>query len=96
MALRSIHDRIPEQARAVSGLIGCDPARPAPAATPRTIIERLNRDVVAILKSADGSIFLIEQGMDPVPSTPEAFGDYIKSEIAKGSKVIEEMGLKGN
>ena len=39
---------------------------------------------------------MLEQGMDPAPSTPEAFGDYIKFEIAKWAKVIKEMGLKGN
>lgn len=68
----------------------------APAATPRPIIERLNRDVVAVLKSPDGSKFLIEQGMDPAPTTPEAFGDYIKSEIAKWARVIKDIGLKPN
>lgn len=66
----------------------------APANTPRPIIERLNRDVVAVLKSPEGSKFLLDQGIDPAPSTPDEFANYIKSEIAKWARVIKDIGLK--
>ncbi len=68
----------------------------APAGTARPIIERLHRDVTAILKSPDTVKFLGEQGLDPFTSTPEAFGDYIRAEIAKWSRVIKDIGIKAN
>ncbi len=68
----------------------------APAGTPRPIIDRLHRDVTGILKSPDTTKLLTEQGMDPTTSTPEAFGEYIKSEIAKWARVIQDIGLKAN
>lgn len=68
----------------------------APAGTPRAIIERLHRDVTGILKTPDTVKFLSDQGLDPITSTPEIFGDYIKSEIDKWSKVIKDIGLKSN
>ena len=37
---------------------------------------------------------LFKQGLDAAPSTPEAFGAYIKSETAKWAKVIKASGAK--
>ena len=34
------------------------------------------------------------QGLEPTPTTPEAFGAYIKSEIAKWSKLVKAAGVK--
>jgi tripartite-type tricarboxylate transporter receptor subunit TctC len=38
--------------------------------------------------------FLLAQGFEPVGGTPEEFGAYIKSEIAKWGKVIRTAGIK--
>jgi|RhiMethySRZTD1v2_1073278.scaffolds.fasta_scaffold65494_3 tripartite-type tricarboxylate transporter receptor subunit TctC len=65
-----------------------------PAKTPRPIIDRLNREFTAVLKLPDVSELLFKQGLDPAPSTPEAFGAYIKSETAKWAKVIKASGAK--
>src|SRR5688572_21338709 len=51
-----------------------------PAKTPRPIIDRLNKDFVAVLNMPDVRDVLFKQGLDAAPSTPEAFGAYIKSE----------------
>lgn len=67
-----------------------------PAKTPRAIINRLNKDVAAALTSPDVKDLLFKQGLDAAPDTPEEFGAYIKSELAKWAKVIKAAGLKAN
>ncbi len=66
----------------------------APAQTPRAIVERLHREVVKILGVAEMRERLVAQGFEPVGGTPEQFGAYIKTEIAKWGKVIREAGIR--
>ena len=66
----------------------------APAKTPRAAIERLNAETVKILGSAALRDIYFTQGLEPTPSTPEAFGAYIKSEIAKWAKLVKAAGVK--
>jgi tripartite-type tricarboxylate transporter receptor subunit TctC len=61
----------------------------APAGTPRAVIERLNRDLVAILKSAEINRQFIEQGIEPAPSSPEAFGKFIRAEFEKWGRLLK-------
>jgi tripartite-type tricarboxylate transporter receptor subunit TctC len=65
-----------------------------PAKTPRSIIDRLHDDFVAVLNSPDVKQVLFNQGLDAAPSTPQEFGAYIKSETAKWAKVIKASGAK--
>jgi tripartite-type tricarboxylate transporter receptor subunit TctC len=65
----------------------------APAKTPRPIVDRLNKEIVAVLNSPDIKAFLFKQGLDVAPSTPEAFAAYIRSEKAKWEKVIKAANL---
>ena len=65
-----------------------------PAKTPRPIIERLNKEFTAVLNAPDVKDILFKQGLDVHPSTPEAFGAYIKSETTKWAKVIKASGAK--
>ena len=65
-----------------------------PAKTPRPIVDRLNREFTAVLNMPDIKEVLFKQGLDAAPSTPEAFGAYIKSETAKWAKVIKAAGAK--
>lgn len=64
-----------------------------PAKTPRAIINRLNKEIVAVLNLPDIKEFLFKQGLDAAPSTPEDFTAYIRSEKAKWEKVIKAAGL---
>ena len=64
-----------------------------PAKTPRQIINRLNKEVVAVLNLPDIKDILFKSGLDAAPSTPEEFGAYIKSEKDKWEKVIKAAGL---
>jgi len=66
----------------------------APAGTPRPIIDRLNHEIVKLLKSPEVRDRLIADGTDPAPTTPEEFGAYIKSETEKWTKVIKAAGIK--
>jgi tripartite-type tricarboxylate transporter receptor subunit TctC len=65
-----------------------------PAKTPKPIIERLNKEFVAVLNMPDVREVLFKQGLDAAPSTPDAFGAYIKAETAKWAKVIKASGAK--
>ena len=67
----------------------------APAGTPRAIVSRIHAEFARVLKQPEITSRLAEQGFDPVASTPEWFAAYIKSEIAKWSKVIRAAGIKG-
>ncbi|MCE3000017.1 MAG: Bug family tripartite tricarboxylate transporter substrate binding protein [Betaproteobacteria bacterium] len=64
-----------------------------PAKTPRPIINRLNREIVAVLNMPDVKKILFASGLDAAPSTPEQFGAYIRSEKDKWEKVIKAAGL---
>jgi tripartite-type tricarboxylate transporter receptor subunit TctC len=65
----------------------------APAGTPARIITQLNGKIVEILNSPDVEKVIKKQGADPEGSTPQAFGNYLKSEIAKWSKVIIDANV---
>jgi tripartite-type tricarboxylate transporter receptor subunit TctC len=67
-----------------------------PAGTPRALVNRLNRDLTAVLTAPDVKDFLFKQGIETAPGTPEQFAKYMKSEHAKWSKVIQAAGLKSN
>lgn len=65
----------------------------APAKTPPAVIARLNKEASAVLNMPDVKDLLFKQGLDVAPSTPEAFGAYIKSEKVQWEKVIKAAGL---
>jgi tripartite-type tricarboxylate transporter receptor subunit TctC len=74
------------QADAWYGVLG-------PAKMPSTIVVRLNRDIVGILKSDDMRSKLETQGAEAMPTTPEAFAQLMKNDIAKWSAVVSKLNL---
>ncbi|MEO8442173.1 MAG: tripartite tricarboxylate transporter substrate binding protein [Betaproteobacteria bacterium] len=66
----------------------------APKATPRAIVAKLNREVVAIINLPEIKSHLLAEGAEPVGNSPEQFGEFIKAEIAKWGKVIRAAGLR--
>ncbi len=66
----------------------------APAATPPEIIARLNREFVAALKNAEVRKRLMTEAFEPLGSTPEYLGDYMKKEIARWAKLVKETGAR--
>ncbi len=68
----------------------------APARTPPALVGRLNRDIVEILRAPATRDWLYQQGAEAIPSTPEAFGDLIRSDIVKWKRVIEASGARAD
>ena len=66
----------------------------APARTPGAVVARLQETTVKVLADAALREKLAEQGFEPVGDSPEEFGAYIKSEIAKWGKVIRDAGIQ--
>jgi len=65
-----------------------------PSGTPRDIIERLNREIVAIVALPAVRERLAALGFEPIASTPAEFSTRIQAEIAKWSKVIRDANIK--
>jgi tripartite-type tricarboxylate transporter receptor subunit TctC len=68
----------------------------APAKTPKAIVMKINREVVAALQLPEARAALLAQGAESVPTTPEEFERFLKSEIAKWGKVIKQAGIQAN
>jgi tripartite-type tricarboxylate transporter receptor subunit TctC len=68
----------------------------APRGTPRPIIERVNREVVAMLQDPAFRKQVTDAGFDAVngANTPEQWGELIAGEVAKWSKIVKLVGLK--
>jgi tripartite-type tricarboxylate transporter receptor subunit TctC len=66
----------------------------APAGTPADIINRLNAEVVKILKQPSVREQLMAQGAEPVGDTPEEFSRFTLAEISKWAKIIKISGAK--
>ncbi|TAK84827.1 MAG: tripartite tricarboxylate transporter substrate binding protein [Betaproteobacteria bacterium] len=64
----------------------------APAKTPRPIIDRLNKESRALLDDPKVKEQLAPQGVVAMPSTPEEFGKFIRAEVAKWAKVVQDTG----
>ncbi|MCX7890874.1 MAG: tripartite tricarboxylate transporter substrate binding protein [Burkholderiales bacterium] len=65
-----------------------------PAGTPRAIVERLNREVNAILAEPEVRARLHAAGLEPAGGTPEAFGQLVRAEAARWAPVIRATGAK--
>jgi tripartite-type tricarboxylate transporter receptor subunit TctC len=70
-----------------SGLLG-------PAGIPATIVDRLNTEVVRIVKLPDVHARLIGLGTEPKTTTPAEFSAYIRSEVTKWAKVVKDSGAR--
>jgi len=66
----------------------------APAGTPEEIIDKLNTDIVAVIKKPEIQARLIELGTIPGGNTPEEFAAFIQAELDKWTKVITAAGIE--
>ena len=66
----------------------------APAGTPPAIVNRLNVETAKVLANPEVRSLLATQGFEVMAGTPEQFGDYIKTEIAKITKLAKTTGIK--
>ena len=65
----------------------------APAKTPREVITRLHREIMAVLAMPDIQKLLLAEGGELSPSTPAEFAAFLRSEVAKWAKVIRQAGI---
>ena len=65
----------------------------APAATPSAIVEKLNREIVKILKMPDVREKMAADGSDPVGNTSAQFGAHMRTEVEKWRRVIQDAGI---
>jgi tripartite-type tricarboxylate transporter receptor subunit TctC len=65
----------------------------APAHTPPEIVTKLNKAVVAIMAMPDVIDHMAKLGAEPEPQTPEQFGRYINTDVAKWSKLVKEQNI---
>jgi tripartite-type tricarboxylate transporter receptor subunit TctC len=68
----------------------------APAGTPRAVVDRLNREIVNSLKTKQMQERLASDGSEPFSSTPEEFGAFIKTEIARWAPVIKAANIRAD
>jgi tripartite-type tricarboxylate transporter receptor subunit TctC len=66
----------------------------APAGTPPSIVDRLYKEISAILSSPETQKLFLDQGAEVDKMTPAEFGPYIVAETAKWGKVIKEANIK--
>jgi tripartite-type tricarboxylate transporter receptor subunit TctC len=65
-----------------------------PNGTPPEVIARLNAEIAKVMQTPEMKKLLIAQGVEARTSTPEQFGNLIRSETAKWGKVIADAGIK--
>ena len=69
----------------------------APAKTPRPIVDKLHAEVKAILAAPDMKERIASDGMLMMDNTSvEALQEFVKSEIVRWGKVVQQAGLAGN
>ncbi len=71
------------------GLIG-------PAGLPADVVQRLNKELNAVLQDPQMRSKLIAQGVDPVTGTPEEFGQFIQKETKAWAALLKTIKMDGN
>jgi tripartite-type tricarboxylate transporter receptor subunit TctC len=66
------------------------------AGTPRDIVQRLNTEIVKILTSAEVRERFGKVGVEVVAGTPEQFSAFLKSEVARWAKVVQDANIKAD
>jgi len=65
----------------------------APAGTPKEIVSRMHREIEKIVQIPEVQERLSASGAEPVATTPEQFGAYLSSEVAKWGRVVKQAKI---
>jgi tripartite-type tricarboxylate transporter receptor subunit TctC len=65
-----------------------------PAGTPPGIVNQLNAEINRMVQQPEVRDRFLSLGLIPIGGTPAALGDYLKSEIARWTKVVKEAGIR--
>jgi tripartite-type tricarboxylate transporter receptor subunit TctC len=68
----------------------------APAKTPAAIVDKLNREIGGILRTAETQETFLKQGVAAAPSTPVELAAWVKSELARWTPIIQGAGIKAD
>ena len=68
----------------------------APAAIRKPVLEKLNRSIVAALRTPELTERFQRDGVEPIASTPQQFQKHIHDEIAKWERVVAAAGIKAD
>jgi tripartite-type tricarboxylate transporter receptor subunit TctC len=68
----------------------------APAGTPRTIVDKIQREVVKMYADPVIADKLEKSGISAVSSTPEEFDAFVRKELDRWSQVFKDSGIKLN
>jgi tripartite-type tricarboxylate transporter receptor subunit TctC len=66
----------------------------APPATPKTVVSRLNKEIIQTMALPDVKELLASQGAEPRTSSPQEFADYIRTQIDFYGKIAAGAGIK--
>ena len=66
----------------------------APAGTPADVVNRLNREIAAVVNLPEVKERLISYAATPEQQTPEEFAQILKAEVAKWAKIVDATGVK--
>jgi tripartite-type tricarboxylate transporter receptor subunit TctC len=66
----------------------------APGGTPKEVVDKINKDIVAVMKSPEAAEFLKAQALQISDESPEQFGNRVKGEIDKWTALAEKNGLR--
>lgn len=64
-----------------------------PMKTPRPVVDRLHREIAAVLRDPDTRERFAALGIEPVGNTPEQFTEQIKVDLARWAKVVEQAKI---
>jgi tripartite-type tricarboxylate transporter receptor subunit TctC len=64
-----------------------------PVNTPKAVVQRLNAEINKALQSAEVKERLALQGAEPLGSTSEEYGAYVKKELARWAAVVKATGV---
>ena len=63
-----------------------------PQKTPANVVEKLNTEIVKALNSPKLSAFIADRGAFPMPQTTQQADEFIRAEIAKWGKAVQDSG----
>jgi tripartite-type tricarboxylate transporter receptor subunit TctC len=66
----------------------------APAKTPRPIVDRLQREIAAVLKEPDVKERYAVLGNEPVGNTPDEYAAQIKADLAQWGEIVKKAGVR--
>ena len=66
----------------------------APAKTPKAIIQKISADMAEVLKAPDIQQNLINRAILPFGTTPEQFGDFIRTDIPQWENILKALDKK--